>query len=102
MKHSNTAVEDDAPVDRWFGQSRSSYFVVPRVALQALPLHWQNQFVALMEEPVSAGLVTPHYRVMATGSVDPWKDFRTPDPAIRAFLAEVRGRMEATRHGAVH
>lgn len=33
-----------------FGLGRAAYLVVPRRTLQSMPLEWQQQFVALMEE----------------------------------------------------
>lgn len=38
--------------DSWdyFGLSRASWLVLPRVALQSMPLEWQEKFFALVRE----------------------------------------------------
>lgn len=42
--------EDREPIHLWFGLTYSSYLVVQRSALQAMPVLWQRKFVALLEE----------------------------------------------------
>ena len=34
----------------YFGLSRASWLVLPRVALQSMPVEWQEQFFALVHE----------------------------------------------------
>jgi len=34
----------------FFGLTRSSYLVMPRIALQSMPVQWQNDFVKLVEQ----------------------------------------------------
>ncbi len=41
---------DSAPVHLWFELSYASYLTIPRVFLEAMPLVWQQQFVACLEE----------------------------------------------------
>jgi hypothetical protein len=38
------------PVWNAFGCTRAAYFVVARRALQSMPVEWQEQFVALMDQ----------------------------------------------------
>lgn len=40
----------DAPFNQWFGLTYSSYLVLPRSILEALPLDLQNRMVALLDE----------------------------------------------------
>jgi hypothetical protein len=54
----------ESPLHGWFGLSYSSYFVMPRLALEALPVDWQNRFIALMDEAEAAGMETPAYHVL--------------------------------------
>lgn len=42
---------------------RTPYLVLPRLALEAMPLEWQKKFEALMNEMEEAGIQTPHYLV---------------------------------------
>lgn len=56
-------VED--PIHAWFGLSYCSYFVMPRLALEAMPLDWQARFIALMDEAHEKHkLETPNYHVL--------------------------------------
>jgi hypothetical protein len=71
----------DSPVHVWFGLTYSAYFVMPRLALQALPLEWQERFVALMNEANDMGLETPEYSVHRRDErgrffKDPWANYR--------------------------
>lgn len=47
---------------------RTPYFVVPRLALEAMPLDWQLRFEALLQEADAVGLQTPEYHVVRHGS----------------------------------
>lgn len=42
---------------------RTPYLVIPRLALEAMPLEWQQRFEALMKEADEAGIETPSYFV---------------------------------------
>jgi len=82
-------VED--PIHCWFGLSYAAYLVIPRLALEAMPLDWQKRFVALMDEAEAAGLETPsdyavHRRDHGRFITDPWRDYRRGD------FAEVHGK----------
>ena len=37
-------------INTWFGLSRSSYMVIPRVLLQDMPKDWQHKFVSLIRD----------------------------------------------------
>jgi hypothetical protein len=54
----------EAPIHAWFGLSYSSYFVLPRLAMQEMPIDWQERFIALMAEAEALGLETPNYHVL--------------------------------------
>ena len=64
MKKDENGQWQDDPVHTWFGLTYSSYFVMPRMALQAMPLEWQRKFVSLMEEANATGIETPSYHVL--------------------------------------
>lgn len=55
------------PLHGWFGLSYSAYFVMPRLALEAMPHDWQRRFIALMDEAEAAQLMTPNYHVLREG-----------------------------------
>jgi hypothetical protein len=40
----------ESPVHDAFGLTYSSYFCVPRMVLEAMPIAWQHKFVALVEQ----------------------------------------------------
>lgn len=42
---------------------RTPYLVIPRLALEAMSLEWQEKFEALMQEADEAGINTPPYFV---------------------------------------
>lgn len=71
----------DDPVHAFFGLTYAAYFVMPRLALEAMPLEWQQRFVALMDEANDLGLETPTYTVLRRGArgrfvEDPWRNYR--------------------------
>ena len=81
-----TRRESSEPIWDWFGLTYSSYFCIPRSALQALPVDWQRRFVALMDEANDMGLETPsdyecRRRDKRTGRYieDPWSNYRRPN-----------------------
>ena len=43
-------IESDTPVHDAFGATCASWFVIPRVILEAMPAQWQRSFVFLMDE----------------------------------------------------
>lgn len=54
---------------------RTPYFVLPRLAIEAMPEEWQERLEALMIEAEAAGLETPSYHVFRDKSepgVDPF------------------------------
>jgi hypothetical protein len=68
----------DGPIHQMFGLTYSSYFCVPRLALQEMPIEWQEAFVALVEQLP----VTPEYTVLLRDPkgrrfiTDPWRHYR--------------------------
>lgn len=58
----------DSPISSWPNLYRTSYFVVPRLALEALPVEWQQRFIALMDEAEKLGMETPDYHVLRDGA----------------------------------
>lgn len=84
-------MSDDAPtVYRtpmwdWFGLSRASYLVVPRLGMQAMPTDWQDRMIALLDELHAAGMSSKgKYRVSRINNrgrfiADPWADYRRGD-----------------------
>jgi hypothetical protein len=45
-----TLAEDDGDSWNWFGLSYASWLVLPRIALQSMPLEWQAKFFAMVRE----------------------------------------------------
>lgn len=81
MKLNREGVFVEDPVHIWFGLTYCAYFVMPRLALQAMPLEWQERFVALMDEADEMGLETPEYSVNRRDEKgrfikDPWVNYR--------------------------
>lgn len=76
----------DSPVNIWFGLTYSSYLVIPRMALEAMPHEWQEKLVELLDEAEQTGLETPEYTVQRRESgkfiKDPWRDYRRPDRSL--------------------
>lgn len=42
---------------------RTPYLVLPRLALEAMPLEWQQRFDAMLTEMENRGIATPEYHV---------------------------------------
>ena len=79
----------DGAVHGSFGLSRAAYMVVPRLALQAMPVWWQKIFIWLCDMLPS----TPEYvcqRRDENGRFikDPWVDYKYGD--VEKLLAEDR------------
>lgn len=53
--------EHNCPFD--YRLARTPYLVIPKLALQAMPLDWRRRFEALLVEADDAGLETPDYHV---------------------------------------
>ena len=43
---------------------RTPYLVMPKMAIQAMPMAWRRRLAALLEEAEAAGLETPSYLVL--------------------------------------
>lgn len=89
---------DECPFD--YRLNRTPYLVIPKLALQAMPLEWRWKLEALLQEADDAGLETPEYHVfrddgqgekytrarvvnkmtgfvrLCGGKPDPWADYR--------------------------
>lgn len=59
-------IMDQGPLHLYFGLSYASWLVLPRVALQEMPLDWQARFAALLEEAEDRGLTTPEDDIYVT------------------------------------
>lgn len=75
----------DQDVHNWFGLTYSSYLVLPRALMQAMPADWQHRFVELVED-MQATFVqeNDNYMVVlrtADGKFtsDPFRRYRYPD-----------------------
>jgi hypothetical protein len=55
-------VVDDCPFDSRL--ARTPYLVLPKLALQAMPIEWRRRFDAMLEEMEAAGIATPEYLVL--------------------------------------
>lgn len=44
------AMDVAEPIHEWFELTYSNYLVVPRSMLQSMPVHWQEQFVRMLEQ----------------------------------------------------
>ncbi len=79
------------PIHHWFGLSYCSYYCVPRLALQEMPVWWQKLFLWL----VNMLPETPAYTVQRRDEKghfekDPWANYR------RGVVAEVQ-QMEKSK-----
>lgn len=52
----------EAPIHGWFSLTYASYFVMPRLAMEAQSLEWQQRFIALMADCIDFD--TPEYHVL--------------------------------------
>lgn len=95
---------------------RTPYLVVPKLAIQAMPMEWRDRLAALLNEAEAAGITTPEYHVfragndeftrarlvneetgfvrMVKGEPDPWADYRRGD--IRALCPAFKGEGQGT------
>lgn len=80
----------------WFGTSRASFAVLPRVLMEAMPEEWQRKMSVLLNEADDAypGLDSPDFRVQSVRDGRLVKtprellNYRHPD---QAFIARCRG-----------
>ena len=102
----------DCPFDRRL--ARTPYLVIPKMALQAMPMEWRDRLEALLVEADNAGLETPEYHVfrggddeytrvrevnwrtgflkIVRGQDDPWADYRhATHERVRAVCPTFRG-----------
>jgi hypothetical protein len=88
----------DCPFDSRL--ARTPYLVLPKLAIQAMPMEWRDRFHAMLAEMEAAGIQTPEYHVfrddgpgerytratcvneasgfvrIVGGESDPWADYR--------------------------
>ena len=82
MNWSSDAANSDEPIHVAFALTRSSYFVLPRLAMQQMPQQWQARFVRLMMEMEEIIPETPAYTVQRRDQRgrlikgDPWANYR--------------------------
>jgi len=96
----------DGPVHVAFGLTYASYLVWPRVLMTAMPLDWQERFVALADEFSDAWTqYEPQqgYRVQRLGARgrfvrDPLGNYRHPD--LRLLSSLRAGSSDAALHAA--
>jgi hypothetical protein len=94
-------IDGPRPFDSMSGPLyRTPYLVLPKLAIQAMPLQWQHRLLALLEEANATGLETPTYTVYRDDPLftwvrkydesdldvvveplqsDPWADYRRGD-----------------------
>jgi hypothetical protein len=77
----------DEPVHHWFGLTYSSYLILHRSVMQAMPVGWQRRFVALLEEmedTVEWEKLPHDFWVRAREGrhfvADPFREYRRPPP----------------------
>lgn len=95
--------DDDQPVHSFFGLTYANYLVLPRSVMQAMPVGWQRQMVALLEEAGErfGHLYGPNdYEVSLVMKrddedgvpvwtrPDPLAEYRRPIPELRAAHAQ--------------
>jgi len=80
-------VHHESPIHVWFGLTYSSYLVLQRSVLQAMPLEWQERMVALLNELTAAvdrDKFPSKFTVLARDGrrfvKDPFRDYRRPPP----------------------
>lgn len=97
---------------------RTPYLVLPKMAIQAMPMEWRERLEALLKEADDAGLETPEYHVfrggdddftrarcvndetgfvrIVKGREDPWADYRHATAAkVRRICPTFRPPPEA-------
>lgn len=78
----------DAAIHQWFELSYAHYLVLPRSLLQAMPVEWQERFVACLNEMRAACEdmrldINDNYTVILRGEKgrivkDPYSEYRRP------------------------
>lgn len=98
----------DCPFDTLL--PRTPYLVVPKLAIQSMPMEWRERLAALLREAEDVGIVTPSYFVfrggddeftrarlmnwetgfvrIVHGREDPWANYRHGD--IRELCPELK------------
>lgn len=50
MKTNGVIIECETPVHDYFGLTYAQYLVLPRTALQSMPVEWQERFIKCLEQ----------------------------------------------------
>ncbi|MBZ9888099.1 hypothetical protein LB559_09120 [Mesorhizobium sp. BR1-1-3] len=83
---------------------RTPYLVLPRLAIEAMPVEWQRRLEALLVEADDTGLVTPEYYVLNADpgctSTQP-NDSEDPTSWPREFYIQSQDPWANYRHGDV-
>lgn len=83
---------------------RTPYLVLPRLALEAMPVEWQKRLEALLAECDDTGMVTPAYHVLRDDrgytSVE-LNDSEDPTSWAREFYIQRHDEWANYRHGNV-
>lgn len=91
------------PINEWGGLYRTPYFVVPRIALEAMPDDWQRKFTALMDEAHEKhGISTPEYHVLRADPSYTSVELNDPDDPgswPREFYIQCSDPWANYRHG---
>lgn len=65
----------ESPIHEWFELSYAQFLTLPRLVMESMPLEWQRQMVALLQE------------------VDETFDWRPQEGRYWVFLRDARGRL---------
>lgn len=83
---------------------RTPYLVLPRLAIDAMPVEWQRKLEALLVECDEAGIVTPNYYVLRADSGYTTTVMNDPDDPMswpREFYIQSHDEWANYRHGSV-
>lgn len=74
-------VRRNGPMEYFFGLSRAAFLVLPRLAIQEMPVEWQERLKALLKEISPLLPRSDDYDVRRRGKggklvSDPWRDYR--------------------------
>lgn len=69
---------NQGPIHGWFSLSYASYYVVPRLALQGMPIWWQKLFIFLvnMLPSIDSDYVVQVRNARGRFGGDPWANYR--------------------------
>ena len=96
---------DNESIQLWFGLSRASFAVLPRVLIEAMPHDWQQRLAGLLEEADDAFPSAPDFDYCVQQRVngriidlpDFMRNYRRPDAS---FIAACRRSHDAKESNA--